>query len=82
LALSDVSTKDAILLRRLFQYRYSEGIGISGMTFGNLFLVALTKLLGSQAKAIEKAFAILLAGHATIKSFCCLLLALLAVGSS
>jgi uncharacterized cofD-like protein len=55
LALSDVSGSDMLLLRRLFQYRYSEGVGLEGMTFGNLFLVALTKLLKSQAKAIEKA---------------------------
>lgn len=55
LALSDVSTKDSLLLRKLFQYRYDKGVGVAGMTFGNLFLVALTKLLGSQTKAIEKA---------------------------
>ncbi len=59
LALSSVSTKDSIILRRLFQYRYSEGTGVSGMSFGNLFLVALTKLLGSQEKAIETAGKIL-----------------------
>lgn len=55
LALADVSTEDNLLLRELFQYRYSEGVGVEGMTFGNLFLIALTKLLGSQTKAIEKA---------------------------
>src|SRR3989344_7614015 len=55
IALADVSGQDSILLRNLFQYRYSQGSGIEGMTFGNLFLVALTKLLGSQESAIEKA---------------------------
>ncbi len=55
IALSDGSSGDSFLLRKLFQYRYSEGRGIRGMSFGNLFLVALTKLLGSQEKAIEKA---------------------------
>lgn len=55
IALADVSTEDSLLLRQLFQYRYSSGIGVSGITFGNLFLVALTKLLKSQSKAIEKA---------------------------
>lgn len=59
LALSSVSSRDLVLLRRLFQYRYSEGSGIAGMSFGNLFLVALTKLLNSQEKAIEKAGEIL-----------------------
>lgn len=55
IALADVSHQDALLLRRLFNYRYSEGVGVAGMSFGNLFLIALTKLLHSQAKAIEKA---------------------------
>lgn len=55
IALADVSTQDSLLLRQLFQYRYSQGIGVKGMTFGNLFLVALTKLLKSQSLAIEKA---------------------------
>lgn len=59
LALSDVSDADSIILRRLFQYRYSEGNGLTGVSFGNLFLIALTKLLGSQTKAIEKAGKIL-----------------------
>lgn len=55
LALADASTQDNLLLRELFQYRYSQGTGVTGMTLGNLFLVALTKILGSQSKAIEKA---------------------------
>lgn len=55
IALSNVSTRNLMLLRKLFQYRYSEGEGIRGMSFGNLLLIALTKLLGSQPKAIKKA---------------------------
>lgn len=55
LALADVSSSDSLLLRQLFQYRFSEGEGFVGMTFGNLFLVTLTKILGSQPQAIEKA---------------------------
>lgn len=42
------------LIRELFTYRYSQGTGIEGMTFGNLFMAALTDIYGSQAKAIEK----------------------------
>jgi uncharacterized cofD-like protein len=41
------------LLRKLFTYRYSNGTGISGMTFGNLFMAALTEILGSQSEAIQ-----------------------------
>ena len=42
-------------LRKLFTYRYNSGIGISGMTFGNLFMAALTDIYGgNQEKAIEE----------------------------
>lgn len=41
------------LMRELFTYRFSKGTGISGMTFGNLFLAAVTDIVGSQEKAIE-----------------------------
>lgn len=55
LALADVSTQDSLLLRELFEYRFDVGRGIIGMTFGNLFLVTLAKILGTQSAAIEKA---------------------------
>lgn len=42
------------LLRKLFMYRFEKGNGIAGMTFGNLFMAALTDILGSQAEAIRK----------------------------
>lgn len=42
------------MLRELFTYRYNAGVGISGMTFGNLFMAALTDIYGSQERAIEK----------------------------
>lgn len=47
-------SKDATLLRRLFEYRYYQGTGISGMTFGNLFIAAVSDILGSQKQAIEE----------------------------
>jgi uncharacterized cofD-like protein len=40
-------------LRDLFMYRFHNGNGIKGMTFGNLFMVALSDILGSQRAAIE-----------------------------
>jgi uncharacterized cofD-like protein len=46
--------KDATLLRQLFEYRYYQGTGISGMTFGNLFIAAVSDILGSQKAAIEE----------------------------
>lgn len=45
---------DSELLRKLFMFRYSKGKGISGMTFGNLFMAALAEIMGSQEKAIEE----------------------------
>lgn len=43
------------LLRELFLYRFDRGVGLSGHNFGNLFLSALTDILGSEAKAIKAA---------------------------
>src|SRR3989344_1237863 len=55
IALADISTQDSLILRKLFQYRFAKGKGIRGMTFGNIFLIALTNILGSQSQAIDKA---------------------------
>ncbi len=42
------------LLRKLFMYRFEKGKGIAGMTFGNLFMAALTDIMGSQEEAIRQ----------------------------
>lgn len=42
------------LMRELFTYRYYQGKGISGMTFGNLFMAALADILQSQRKSIKE----------------------------
>ncbi|MEY2665321.1 MAG: hypothetical protein RLZZ480_426 [Candidatus Parcubacteria bacterium] len=47
------------LLRELFLYRFDKGNGLSGHNFGNLLLVALTHILGSEEKAIEAAARVL-----------------------
>jgi uncharacterized cofD-like protein len=47
------------ILRKLFTYRYNSGTGISGMTFGNLFMAALTDIYSSQEEAIKKTCEIL-----------------------
>lgn len=52
-ALSD-DRGDREIFRSLFAYRFHQGIGINGMTFGNLFMAALADILGSQLKAIEE----------------------------
>ncbi|MBI1998846.1 MAG: uridine diphosphate-N-acetylglucosamine-binding protein YvcK [Parcubacteria group bacterium] len=50
-ALADDSEASAIL-RRLFLHRFSRGNGLSGHNFGNLFLVAMTDIAGSEEEAI------------------------------
>lgn len=47
------------LLRKLFLYRFDKGEGLSGHNFGNLFLVALTEILGSEEEAIRAAAKVL-----------------------
>lgn len=48
------SEKPSEIVRQLFTYRYNQGTGIAGMTFGNLFMAALTDIYGSQEVAINK----------------------------
>jgi len=42
------------LYRKLFTYRYHQGTGLNGMTFGNLFMLALTDILGNQKEALKE----------------------------
>lgn len=53
LALS--SSPEQLMLRKLFEYRFEKGNGLSGHSFGNLFLTALTDITGCENKAIEEA---------------------------
>ncbi|MBI5613963.1 YvcK family protein [Candidatus Gottesmanbacteria bacterium] len=58
------------LLRKLFMYRFEKGQGISGMTFGNLFMAALSDILGSQEEAIRQTGKVLnIKGHVIPVSF-------------
>lgn len=57
-ALVALASEKTALMRALFTYRFSKG-DIAGHNFGNLFLTALTDILGSDAKAIEEASTIL-----------------------
>jgi uncharacterized cofD-like protein len=47
------------ILRKLFLHRFDRGEGLNGHTFGNLFLVALTDILGSEEAAIAASARIL-----------------------
>ncbi|HEV3276054.1 MAG TPA: gluconeogenesis factor YvcK family protein [Terriglobia bacterium] len=45
--------EDEQLLTRLFGYRFTDGRGLAGHSFGNLFLAALTHLTRDFAKAVR-----------------------------
>ncbi len=49
----------SLMLRRLFEYRFERGGGLTGHTFGNLFLTALTEITGGTEHAVEEASHIL-----------------------
>jgi uncharacterized cofD-like protein len=44
---------DESLLSRLFQYRFPDGRGLKGHSFGNLFLTAMTNLTGDFGHAVK-----------------------------
>jgi len=57
-------SEDSALLSRLFQYRFQAGRGLKGHSFGNLFLMALTQILGDFPDAVKASSEVLkIAGH-------------------
>src|ERR1017187_10875303 len=46
-------SEDSALLSRLFQYRFPSGRGLKGHSFGNLFLMALTQIMGDFPEAVK-----------------------------
>ncbi len=54
-ALASEVNEDDLLLRELFLHRFDKGEGLNGHNFGNLFMVALTQILGSEAEAVKAA---------------------------
>jgi len=46
-------SEDSALLSRLFQYRFQSGRGLKGHSFGNLFLTALTQIMGEFPDAVR-----------------------------
>lgn len=51
IALSEENEGD--ILRSLFTYRFSQGNGLKGHTMGNLLMIAMTEITGSEIEAIE-----------------------------
>lgn len=58
-ALIALSASDNEKLSELFNYRFAEGSGLSGHSFGNLMITALERITGSFPKAVEEAGKIL-----------------------
>jgi uncharacterized cofD-like protein len=57
-------SQDSELLARLFQHRFTSGRGLKGHSFGNLFLMALTQLMGDFSDAVKASSEVLkIAGH-------------------
>ncbi len=54
-ALSD----DEALVTDLFRYRFAEGEGLTGHSFGNLFLAAMTAVTGQFDRAVEESSRVL-----------------------
>ncbi len=42
------------LMSRLFEYRFDEGEGLEGHSFGNLFIVAMTEVAGNFEEAVRE----------------------------
>jgi len=50
---------DEALVTDLFQYRFHEGAGLSGHSFGNLFLAAMTGVTGNFDRAVKESSRVL-----------------------
>jgi uncharacterized cofD-like protein len=50
---------DEALVTDLFQYRFPEGEGLSGHSFGNLFLAAMTGITGNFDRAVQESSRVL-----------------------
>lgn len=54
IALAD-DERSSLLLRQLFTYRFAKGKGLASHTLGNLMMMALTDIMGTEAAAVEAA---------------------------
>src|SRR5215470_16428859 len=57
-------SEDEALLSRLFQYRFHTGRGLKGHSFGNLFVTAMSEVIGNFSEAVKCSSEVLkIAGH-------------------
>ena len=50
---------DEDLVTKLFQYRFKEGSGLTGHSFGNLFLTAMCSITGDMVRAVKESSKVL-----------------------
>ena len=50
---------DEALITQLFQYRFGQGEGLNGHSFGNLFITAMIKITGDFEKAVKESSKVL-----------------------
>lgn len=50
---------DEALVTELFRYRFTEGVGLTGHSFGNLFLAAMTGITGNFDTAVKESSRVL-----------------------
>ena len=70
-ALANDDDAHGALIRKLFLHRFATSGEMSGHNFGNLFLMALTDILGSEEKAIMAASRVLRVTGTVLPITCC-----------
>lgn len=61
---------DDDIVTKLFQYRFKDGVGLEGHSFGNLFITAMTAICGNMVKAIQESSKVLLIRGRVLPATC------------
>ena len=61
---------DDVIVTKLFQYRFRNGEGLEGHSFGNLFITAMTAVCGDMVTAIKESSKVLLIRGRVLPATC------------
>lgn len=61
---------DDDIVTKLFQYRFKDGVGLEGHSFGNLFITAMTAICGDMVSAIKESSKVLLIRGRVLPATC------------
>ena len=61
---------DDDIVTKLFQYRFKDGVGLEGHSFGNLFITAMTAICGDMVTAIKESSKVLLIRGRVLPATC------------